>query len=312
MKESRKQFIKEAHAAACSRWKRKIEQEFPKLFNNELEVGKWYNVTGNHKWLLCFQGMKDKTIRGYGFDLENNEWHDELCFDYVFKKYKSEEATENEVEEALIKGARRRGVWNVPVIDVNGIKRNSQEYAVVFALDEFWSSYGLIYRNGKWAKPLNNNAFNTGDWVIMTDDYAGLKKGDVFQVVNQQFPDYDTYYIVNHADMGRVDYHGNHLAPHKKQMRLATKEEVHDALIAEATRRGYKEGVFFRTPNTKHLGVVKGELNTANFWGNKVCVYSKLDKSVFYDSNAGWGTILSKKDISLDEFEASFGKIDTN
>jgi len=35
MKQSRIQFIKDGHAAACSEWKERIEKEFPKLFVKE-------------------------------------------------------------------------------------------------------------------------------------------------------------------------------------------------------------------------------------------------------------------------------------
>ena len=35
MKESRKEFIKKAHSAACSEWKENIEKEFPKLFKKD-------------------------------------------------------------------------------------------------------------------------------------------------------------------------------------------------------------------------------------------------------------------------------------
>ena len=49
MKESRKEFIKKAHSAACSEWKTNIEKEFPKLFKEDaLEVGRWYNGYENY------------------------------------------------------------------------------------------------------------------------------------------------------------------------------------------------------------------------------------------------------------------------
>ena len=39
----RKEFIMQAHEAACSEWKKNIEKELPELFPAiKFEVGKWY------------------------------------------------------------------------------------------------------------------------------------------------------------------------------------------------------------------------------------------------------------------------------
>ena len=116
MKASRKQFIKDGHAAACSEWKTKIEKEFPKLFKEtKLFVGKWYKrQIDNGLWFLTKIEMD--CAFGYGFDMDR-DWVD------ISREYNYDTdlipATDKEVEEALIKEAKKRGFKKgVEFIDV--------------------------------------------------------------------------------------------------------------------------------------------------------------------------------------------------
>lgn len=63
----RNEFILEAHKAACSEWKAKIEKEFPKLFPKTVfEVGEWYeHIFG----AICQyrQDTEKGIMSGYGF-----------------------------------------------------------------------------------------------------------------------------------------------------------------------------------------------------------------------------------------------------
>lgn len=52
MKKSRVEFIKEAHAQACSEWKKKIEDEFPKIFDNIYEIGNVYENESGAFYIL--------------------------------------------------------------------------------------------------------------------------------------------------------------------------------------------------------------------------------------------------------------------
>ena len=109
MKKSRKEFIKKAHSAACSEWKKNIEAEFPNLFETKsfkkgdwvvTEVGAVINVQGEgHDFILC--GL---TINGYGID-SMGDWVD----DYVARSSGCRLATEEEVSQALIAEAKKRG-----------------------------------------------------------------------------------------------------------------------------------------------------------------------------------------------------------
>jgi hypothetical protein len=155
MKESRKQFIREAYGAACGEWKRKIEQEFPELFENELKVGNWYkdidSEEGKHLWYVTESNRGvSNPYRGYGFN-GDGDWSDEddRCF---YGNYR--EASKDEVEKALIKGAKRRGLWDVPIKGVDGWDSSLGDLkaAYISKKNKLWSRYGLVFRNGRWAE----------------------------------------------------------------------------------------------------------------------------------------------------------------
>lgn len=91
--------------------------------------------------------------------------------------------------------------------------------------------------------------FKRGDWVKLTSDYIGcLKKGDVYQIVQAQ-DNANWCYIVDHLAFNKMAEEGkNFLAPWASFLTPATNKEVETALIAEAKRRGFKEGVEVEEP----------------------------------------------------------------
>tara|TARA_R110002153_G_scaffold51953_2_gene145845 strand:+ start:1055 stop:1594 length:540 start_codon:yes stop_codon:yes gene_type:complete len=102
MKESRKDFILELHLEAFPSRKTKIEKEFPKLFkNNGLVVGKWYKTDG---FLQIFSGKFGNGCT-YGFR-RDGVYSASMGF---HKNYTHYLATDKEVEQALIKEAKKRG-----------------------------------------------------------------------------------------------------------------------------------------------------------------------------------------------------------
>ena len=80
MKESRKEFIKKAHSAACSEWKENIEKEFPKLFKKE-EINGWYKDKKEKGWCVFLENG----IMKHGFD-GNGDWFD--CHNQNYKRKK--------------------------------------------------------------------------------------------------------------------------------------------------------------------------------------------------------------------------------
>ena len=106
MKQSRKDFIKKAHENACSEWKTNIEKEFPELFKRDaLEVGKWYKRNNDNKiWFLT--EIKEGCSFGYGFNY-SGYWAD-LSKGYNYS-LDLMPATDKEVDQALIKEAKKKG-----------------------------------------------------------------------------------------------------------------------------------------------------------------------------------------------------------
>ncbi len=151
MKESRKEFIKKAHSAACSEWKENIEKEFPELFKEDaLVVGKWYK---SRSCLFNYQKQGDV----YGFFTDGGWNNGGWSWDGTSAK----PATEKEVEEALVKEAKRRGFKkNVVIItSKTGVKRtlNSNNFEMIGNNLVCLSSkgsyiYSSVFTNGKWAE----------------------------------------------------------------------------------------------------------------------------------------------------------------
>ena len=155
MKESRKEFIKEAHKNACSEWRLKIEKEFPKLFiKDELEVGKWYQNT--YGGIAFFQG---KEVETYGLNSKgswhlNNGWFQEVDNEVL--------ATEEEVFEALKKEAIKRGFKKGATVDFgNGYVRNleTNNFYLESELDGYYlclrdtqDGGDIVFRKGKWGE----------------------------------------------------------------------------------------------------------------------------------------------------------------
>jgi hypothetical protein len=148
------EFIKEAYISTdvCQEWKDSIKENFPKLFKEtELEVGKWYKQIDKYEtdFLLNYQG---DTNGSYGFwNLGYGEW----SFSSDDLGLQATPATDKEVEDALIKEAKRRGfkegvkfkcLYNhiiggscVPMLGSDGL---------------LWIEKGCVFRNGIWATPL--------------------------------------------------------------------------------------------------------------------------------------------------------------
>jgi hypothetical protein len=105
MKKSRKEFIKRLHEDSHPSWKAEIEKEFPELFKKDaLVVGKWYKESGNC-FMIRITSLEDENNAGYGFDT-SGEWSNSLgrvCLRPILM-------TDKEVEEALIKEAKKRGL----------------------------------------------------------------------------------------------------------------------------------------------------------------------------------------------------------
>jgi hypothetical protein len=155
MKESRKEFIKKVHSAASNEWKENIEKEFPKLFKKDaLVVGKWYKYHDNYQESLMVWNNSEDT---YGF--WGNEYRDDLSFHISYDKIP---ATDKEVEEALIKEAKKRGFKEGVRVDkllynnigsLNGDSKTCENKEFKLSFGHLFIGNLLIFHNtGKWAE----------------------------------------------------------------------------------------------------------------------------------------------------------------
>ena len=153
MKESRKEFIKKAYSAACSEWKESIEKEFPKLFKKE-EINGWYKDKEEKDWCVFLENG----IMKHGFN-GNGNWFD--CHNQNYKLSNSDfKATDKEVEEALIKEAKKRGFkggvsikskWmpNISANKLNGKFMFDNKFELCSETNGLMKY--TIFRNGVWA-----------------------------------------------------------------------------------------------------------------------------------------------------------------
>jgi hypothetical protein len=156
MKQSRKDFIKKAHENACSDWKKNIEREFPKLFKkDDLEVGKWYNWNGINPAMGLLSKKPSKHSGCYQFDyLINGETksYDSLSITYLSL------ATDKEVEQALIKEAKKKGLktLNHRCLLDNLIWKNisGDEYRYYPSKNKLMIGASTVFLDGVWAKTI--------------------------------------------------------------------------------------------------------------------------------------------------------------
>jgi len=167
MKESRKEFIKKAHSAACYEWRKNIEKEFPKLFKEDaLVVGKWYKYPDVKNWKLLITDNTKGKERGVGFNC-SEIWMKDWLTDGGNELSSLIPCSDKEVEQALIKEAKRRGFKG----GVKFIKLSNGVVQTVYGLPYFqagrvavespkteWSSVHKggcsnpsIFQKGKWA-----------------------------------------------------------------------------------------------------------------------------------------------------------------
>jgi hypothetical protein len=159
MKDSRKDFIKQAHDAACSKWKKNIEDEFPKLFKQDaLVAGKYYKLLHRDGSFIVSNFNGDLNANQYGFT-STGEWSNHLGTAWFNSKSGTTNLmTEKEVGDALIKEAKKigfkKGVKFIDVVDGELEVVDGNVYEYYPNMDILTLNCDRIYKNGKWAKIL--------------------------------------------------------------------------------------------------------------------------------------------------------------
>jgi len=154
------EFIKEAYSDACPKWQSKLKERFPEVFKSDLEVGKWYKLYAksfNFKYTWFITKIENDIIFGYGFDEKNTyyEFESELISIESLKSF--ELATEQEVKEALINEAKKRGFeYRTNVLSVDNVKEIIGSGFFINSDGSFWnngfSKNICLMRNGTWAE----------------------------------------------------------------------------------------------------------------------------------------------------------------
>lgn len=128
-----------------------LQQFIPEAFENKLEVGKWYK---SELGAICFN-LEDSY---YGFD-SIGDWRDITYFKIGEDIYEWELATEEEVREALINEAKRRGykegvrckfglIKEIRTIETNIFDWNGK-YLFVRCIN---GNADIIFKNGQWSE----------------------------------------------------------------------------------------------------------------------------------------------------------------
>jgi len=135
-----------------------VKEWFPNVFETRLEVGKWYK----DKYKRLFQVtslLNYKECLGIGFGCIGGYYGNEHKLPWEINGSEVE-ATEQEVETALINEAKKRGFKNgVWVKTINGTKKRIKgdlffyfKENKIMSMFDFDGMNGLIFHNGKWAE----------------------------------------------------------------------------------------------------------------------------------------------------------------
>lgn len=156
--EVRKEFILEAYKSACSEWKSKIEKECPELFKNK---SGWYKSNLCCGSLFFLIEHNNGSAKGYGFEV--NIWREHFNEYYWSTINELQPATEEEVKEALIKEAKKRGFKEGVKYTSVGFYSKGSEHQLKFKLTYYIEddmltdgAGGSIYYKGKWAEIISN------------------------------------------------------------------------------------------------------------------------------------------------------------
>ncbi len=152
---------------------------YPELGEIEFKKGKWYKINNENDYLMNYDGESG----AYG--ICEGSWFNELNFN-SFHKGKAIPAIDKEVEEALIKEAKKRG-----------FKKGNHKSLVKGCSDEFngWSfekssnriytanryeGGKCIFENGKWATIIENKP-------PMINDYEMQIEGNIVKFGRKEY-----------------------------------------------------------------------------------------------------------------------------
>lgn len=155
------EFLQEAYREACTRWKQKLEIEFPEAFQ-KVEIGKWYKEEGSNL-LFYIKKITSRVAIGYGFD-RCGIWFSNYVWKNIPLRKCIKLATEEEVQNAFFNEAKKRYGKNwkeVEIkesVDIRTPPMNNGILSVTFSLtsERLWNKNGVLYKDGVWAKVIED------------------------------------------------------------------------------------------------------------------------------------------------------------
>ena len=164
-----------------------LKEFLPEAFENKLEVGKWYRLRNKaFNWLMCYTENRNVC---YGFNSENLYSNEYVMYDYNDWKL----ATEEEVREALINEAKKRGFNNIGNLKIkntfggisNGFVTLTNNFYYDYKGNTLRLDGALIFNNGVWAEIIEEkNTFDKDYLDNKITEINSLLEG-IKQYVNQ-------------------------------------------------------------------------------------------------------------------------------
>lgn len=146
--------------------------EIESCLDKKFEKGKWYKDTQHAPCIVNYQGGNS----GYGVNNASN-WCDNDWWSFESRPKDYKPATDKEVEEMLIKEAKKRVLLKgqAKIKTVSGSTHTWGNDCWIFTFTEgCLKSHGLpIFQNGEWAEIIKNNTLN-GKEVTIEDDTISI------------------------------------------------------------------------------------------------------------------------------------------
>ena len=156
-----------------------LQKFIPEAFENKLEVGKWYKDKEYSSCIINYQRINE-TIWNYGFNL-GGCWNNEVG---NAGNNRLRLATEEEVREALINEAKKRGFNNIGNLKIkntvgsisNGFVTITNDFCYEYESNTLRLDGAIIFNNGKWAEIIKETE-PTKEEINRVLDYL-LKNGE--------------------------------------------------------------------------------------------------------------------------------------
>jgi hypothetical protein len=133
--------------------------------------------------------------------------------------------------------------------------------------------------------------FEVGKWYIDKDGIYFAYEAEKYKVY---------FYGIYQDEWRQEDYWS--LRHFKQECRPATDEEVKEALIEEAKRRGFKEGVIVKTNNSENS--ITRELESANYYGYDAEFHpNSLQCGAIIFENGEWSWIIQEPKVIINGHE---------